>query len=180
MRSIDIGWKGHEYASKERCRVLIGEDEILINGQIRSRPTDIDLKINYAIRLTAAWETKAVRIAGSFDGKATDFDFQRNGTLWTNWDGQSLADALEPDISLTPLTNTLPLRRLNIAVGESREISVLYFDLEAGNVDLREQRYTRLSERQYRFETVPAGFSANIDVDENGFVLEYPGLFSRQ
>ena len=63
--------------------------------------------------------------------------------------------------------------------GESQEISVLYFDLEAGKVDLRKQRYTRLSERQYRFETVPAGFCATIDVDENGFVLEYPGLFSR-
>lgn len=172
-------WKGFQYASKEHCSVAIGADEILINGRIKSRPVDIDLDVSYSLRLTAAWETLAVRIAGRFENKAFDHDFQRADSVWKNWDGTQYSGGLEPDISFTPLTNTLPVRRLNMRVGESSEIEVLYFDLATRLVDVRKQRYTRLSDFQYRFETVPADFEAVIEVDEDGFVTQYPELFSR-
>lgn len=173
-------WNGHRYASKEHCTIDVAPDEILIRGQIRSRPADIDLRMSYLIVLTPTWETVRVRIAGSFDKKAIDYDFGRIGDIWTNWDGMQLSGrATDTDISLTPLTNTLPIRRLQLKAGERAGTDVLYFDLGERTVDIRQQRYTRLDARRYLFETVPNDFEATIEVDDEGFVLEYPGLFSR-
>lgn len=175
----NIIWKGYAYASKEHCSIAIGGNEILINGKIKSRPADLDLTVSYSLRLNTTWETQSVRIAGTFDNKAFDYDFQREGQTWTNWDGTELSGGLEPDISLTPLTNTLAIRRLKMQVGQSAEIAVLYFDLAERVVDIRSQRYTRIGDRQYRFETVPADFEAVIDVDDDNLVTQYPELFTR-
>ena len=44
---------------------------------------------------------------------------------------------------------------------------------------MSEQRYTRLDDRRYRFELTHGSFTRDITVDADGFVLDYPGLFSR-
>jgi len=42
------------------------------------------------------------------------------------------------------------------------------------------QAYTRLAERLYLFENLDgSGFRAELRVDEDGVVLDYPGLFRR-
>jgi hypothetical protein len=42
------------------------------------------------------------------------------------------------------------------------------------------QAYTRLAERLYLFENLDgSGFQAELAVDEDGIVLDYPGLFRR-
>ena len=41
------------------------------------------------------------------------------------------------------------------------------------------QRYTRIDNRVYRFESLDSDFTRDIQVDADGFVVEYPGLFSR-
>jgi hypothetical protein len=42
-----------------------------------------------------------------------------------------------------------------------------------------QQRYTRLAERRYRYESLESGFAAILDVDEDGLVLTYEGLWER-
>jgi hypothetical protein len=180
MPNFNLSWKGYEYASTEHCSVAILEHEILINGQIRSRPKDLDLRIAYGIVLNQSWETKNIRINGQFEKQLIDFDFRRSADGWTSWDGQQLEGGTEPDISFSPLTNTIPIRRLNLKAGESAEIDVLYFDLANNSVDVRKQRYTRLSADRYKFETVPKDFEAVIEVDDNSFVEDYPDLFIRR
>jgi uncharacterized protein len=41
------------------------------------------------------------------------------------------------------------------------------------------QRYTRLAERRYRFESRDSDFTADLPLDPDGLVLDYPGLFRR-
>jgi hypothetical protein len=41
------------------------------------------------------------------------------------------------------------------------------------------QRYTRLDEDLYLYESLDSDFTAELTVDARGYVLEYPGLFER-
>ncbi|MGE0313475.1 MAG: putative glycolipid-binding domain-containing protein [Lautropia sp.] len=42
------------------------------------------------------------------------------------------------------------------------------------------QAYTRLSERQYRFERLDgSGYQATLAIDDERIVIDHPGLFSR-
>ena len=105
---------------------------------------------------------------------------------WTDAAGQPLAalqGCIDVDFMLTPLTNTLPIRRLNFAPGESREITVVY--IAAPDLSIRpfRQRYTRLDDdagaRRYRYESLGSGFTAVLPVDGDGFVVEYPAIWRR-
>jgi hypothetical protein len=105
---------------------------------------------------------------------------------WAGPDGQAVAylEGCEyVDISETPFTNTLPIRRLGLAPGESAEIAVAYFD----GIELQPwpepQRYTCLEKGGggglYRFLSLDGGFTADLPVDADGLVHDYPELFER-
>ena len=88
--------------------------------------------------------------------------------------------AIDVDLAMTPFTNTLPIRRLGLAVGAAADIIVVYVTFPDLAVSAGPQRYTRLAERTYRFESLGGGFVRDIEVDEHGLVVTYPGLFRRE
>ena len=60
-----------------------------------------------------------------------------------------------------------------------RRIQVIYLDLLEQKITPVKQKYTRLSKTEYHYENVPNDFEAKIEVDELGFVVDYPSLFVR-
>lgn len=97
-----------------------------------------------------------------------------------NGDKPELRGAIDVDIAATPFTNTLPIRRLKLGAGQSAEIKTVYISLPELTVTSDPQRYTCLEEgRLYRFESLDVDFVRDIEVDADGFVVTYPGLFRR-
>lgn len=86
---------------------------------------------------------------------------------------------LDIDIQASPITNTLPIRRLGLKPGESSDLRLCYISVPDLAVTVAEQRYTALESRLFRFESLTSGFTADLPVDEDGVVLDYPGLFRR-
>jgi hypothetical protein len=103
---------------------------------------------------------------------------------WTDGDGGRLPQldgAIDVDVSITPFTNTLPIRRLELAKGDAREIAVVYVRAPQLSVELDHQRYICVEpRRRYRYEAVDATFAAELEVDDDGLVVTYPGLFRRR
>lgn len=82
------------------------------------------------------------------------------------------------DLGCTPFTNTLPIRHLRIEVGDAADVLVARVDEETLLITPERQRYTRLALDRWRYED-ETGFTADLDVDEHGLVVDYPGLFRR-
>jgi uncharacterized protein len=102
---------------------------------------------------------------------------------WRDGEGRALKQiegCIDIDIAATPFTNSLPIRRLELARGERRPIRVAYIaapELEPTRV---EQAYTCIEPgREYRYEGLFRKFAANLPVDEDGLVIDYPTLFRR-
>lgn len=92
----------------------------------------------------------------------------------------ALDGCLDIDIWPTPFTNTFPIRRRPMAVGERVEFRMAWVSAPALTVEPKPQAYTRLADRRYRFDMLDgSGFSADLPVDDEGLVLDYPGLFER-
>jgi hypothetical protein len=67
-----------------------------------------------------------------------------------------------------------------MAVGERRQFRMTWVSAPDLTVYPRPQAYTRLAERLYLFENLDgSGFRAELRVDEDGVVLDYPDLFRR-
>ena len=82
------------------------------------------------------------------------------------------------DLALTPATNTLPIRRLNLQVGSSESVVAAWVKFPDLTVQPLSQRYTRMTKDTYRYES-NTGFSAEIVVDDLGLVASYPGGWER-
>jgi hypothetical protein len=82
------------------------------------------------------------------------------------------------DLAVTPATNTLPIRRLNLQVGSGESVIAAWVKFPDLAVQPLSQRYTRLTKDTYRYES-NTGFSAEIVVDDLGLVTAYRGGWER-
>jgi hypothetical protein len=92
-------------------------------------------------------------------------------------DPDLLYGAFDVDLTGSPLTNTLPIRRLHLVkaeTGVAHRISVAWVLLPSLEVVQADQIYTPLGEGLVRFATET--FSADLVLDDDGFVADYPGL----
>jgi hypothetical protein len=107
---------------------------------------------------------------------------------WTDGSGNpisSLDGCFEVDISATPFTNTLAIRRMRLKTGETSALVAAYISIPEMKVRPSRQRYTCLNVGpngamyKYEDEGLFQGFTADLPVDCNGLVTDYPGLFRR-
>jgi len=94
-------------------------------------------------------------------------------------DPTRLVSAVDVDLGESPLTNTLPIRRLNLigSVGATSTITVAWVLVPSLQVVAGEQTYTVLAEDQVRYSS--GSFTADLTVDAQGYVTHYPGLAER-
>ncbi|MFB9234981.1 putative glycolipid-binding domain-containing protein [Plantactinospora siamensis] len=95
-------------------------------------------------------------------------------------DPDRLAEALDVDLGGAPLFNTLPVRRLGLldaAPDTERGLTVAWVLVPSLVVVPAEQVYTTLGGGRVRFASDT--FRADLDLDERGFVRDYPGLARR-
>lgn len=116
---------------------------------------------------------------GNLDAVLRTGGHQRMGLPGTEDPGR-LEAALDVDVSGSTLFNTLPIRRLDLLradPGTTRRITVAWVLLPSLEVIPAEQTYTALGDGRVRFQT--GTFTAEIDLDPDGFVRHYPGLADR-
>lgn len=141
-------------------------------------------KLHYRIWLNHQWQVTNFRIGHLPYGEEHKFyrdqkDCWSRGDFYGNDEGE-WTNCTDLDISCTPFTNTLPIRRLNLEIGQSADINVLFVQCPKLTVRTALQRYERLSEFEYQFTGLESQFTAVITVDANGFVTNYPNLFERK
>jgi uncharacterized protein len=149
-------------------------------GSVKATLEGNPLGASYVVETDAAWRTRRVRVEVNGSGS---LEILLDGAgHWRRASGAALPEldgCLDPDISMTPFTNTLAIRRLGSKVGEAADIKVAYILVPELSLRAAPQRYTHLSPRLWRFDGLDIDFTADITVDEDGFVDDYPGLFRR-
>jgi hypothetical protein len=163
--TTEYRWRGAERQSLE---VLLFRE-----GLARSEVRFGNEAWRYEIELDG-WSTRKVTIGPLVLVLEDDGQWTVDGAARPD-----LAEAVDVDIVLTPFTNTLPIRRLGLAVGERAEIVTAWVDVPSLEVVPDPQRYTRVARRVYRFDSLDSDFTRDIRVDVDGFVVDYPGLFER-
>ena len=79
------------------------------------------------------------------------------------------------DLGFSPLTNTLPILRDDLRRGgPARDYVMALVDVPSLAVERSEQRYEPIDSRTVRFRS--GDFEAVLELDEDGFVVRYPGL----
>jgi hypothetical protein len=178
----NILWTGREYYSLENCLINDGGNGAEITSTIIGSYEGKLYKVEYHIKTNAHWQTVFLEINSRHSNQVQKLQFEGDGR--GNWVqngkmAKQFNGCIDVDIAVTPFTNTLPIRRLQLQQGQSKEIQVIYCNLLDQEIKPVRQQYTRLSANEYNYQNIPNDFEANIQVDEAGLVVDYPSLFVR-
>jgi len=180
---IEVLWSQLLEQGLEHLILEQNDDDNEANGLAIGSIKGVTYRINYQITCDAGWNVQNVRVEDLLNEKEivlvksgnNDWVDESNKTL------KALNHCTDVDIMVTPFTNTLPIRRMNLALHESREISVIYVSIPDLSVSRLSQRYTYLSQEKdsdlYKYENLNSGFTSEITVDSNGLVTDYPDIF---
>lgn len=162
------------------------------NGaRFRSAVIDADpaapLRIAYSIETDTGWRVRKLAIHGIGSDERT-LELRADGAgRWTGASGEPLPDldgCIDVDLTATPATNTLPVRRLDLQPGESATIIAAWVQFPEMTIRPSPQRYTCLAryesgEGRYRYEGLESGFTVELPVDASGVVRDYGEIWRR-
>jgi uncharacterized protein len=172
----------------EHLHLVQSDDMILADGLIIgvAEEDGQPFRAHYTIQCDAGWRVRELRI-DMLDAANRRLDLTSDGA--GHWFGDSgeplpgLVGCFDVDISATPFTNTLPIRRLALPPNAAADINVVYISLPELTAAPGMQRYTCLASNangaRYRFESRAHNFTADLPIDAHGLVEDYPGLFRR-
>jgi uncharacterized protein len=174
----DIAWTALPWSSVEHVTIA-DEDAWTADGAMVAVVDGHAVRLTYRLQVDAAGATRALDLADAVGGATLTLRGDGHGRWW-DVDGAPVAEldgCIDVDISTTPLTNTLPVRRLRLASGESAEIQVACVDVPSLSVRPVAQSYRRVDERSYRYTS--GSFAADVVFDEHDLVTDYVGLWRR-
>jgi uncharacterized protein len=152
-------------------------------GTIVGIDNEAPLEVRYRIECDADWRTQTVSIEQRLGLQQSSLSLAVDtGGTWRDQGGrriENVAECLDVDLELTPITNSLPVNRLNLAIGQVQEIAVAWIRFPSLEIVRARQSYERLSDRTYLYRSLGSGFMAEIDVDEAGLTVRYEGIWER-
>ena len=175
-----IRWRSLEWPGYEHCEVHEGADGILVRSVLAGERGGHQYGAHYEIGLDPGWVFRGLRLEKT-DGEVLLLNADGRGH-WTDGEHRRLPEldgCIDIDLSGSPLTNTLPIRRAGLATGRPQRFRVAWIPLDTLKPVATEQIYTRLDDGSYRFESADGAFTADLSVDDAGLVINYPRLFER-
>ncbi|MBA3823222.1 MAG: putative glycolipid-binding domain-containing protein [Ktedonobacterales bacterium] len=164
--------------STERCVIATHGETLRFTGTVVHVADGHPSHTSYTVTLDPQWRTRAVDIhSAALQGeRSLHLTADGQGNWWRD-EAQypALDGCIDIDLGITPATNTLPIRRLGLHVGQSADVEAAWVRFPALTIERLPQRYTRLTADRYRYES--PDFAATLDVDEKGLVRAYEGLW---
>jgi uncharacterized protein len=155
----EVMWAPWEGPGLEHLRLVTSDDGVVANGLVISLEAGRPFRISYEIRCDGRWRVREVRVSTP-DSERPVIELLADGEGRWNGRGGEPVPELDGCIDVD-----IYVRVPELLVGPERQ---RYGCLE-----------TQTDGGLYRFEALPSGFTAELPVDAEGLVIDYPGLFRR-
>ena len=175
-------WRRTDIEGLERAELVIQPEGVSATSTVICLYAG-GFRLDHRWQLDSEWRAQSVTIERWNRQSRGTLRLERAGTGW-RVDGKlrpDLEGAEELDLSVTPLCNTFPIRRLIKSTAESLVLDTASIDGSALTVARSRQRYDRQGPRRFRYVDLglSSGFEADLVVDAAGLVVRYEHLFER-
>lgn len=140
--------------------------------------------LDYELETGAEFVTHVLRVKVEVGNETRRLELSREGEIWAA-NGEKIPEltgALDCDLGLCPLTNTMPILRHDLHTRPGRhDFLMAWVAVPELTVHPSRQTYTHLNKSsdgaQVRYES--GDFTSDLRVDRDGLVVEYPQLATR-
>ena len=137
-------------------------------------------RLDYAVVCDSEWRTLWARVNGWVGSAQVNQRVARNLAGEWRQNGQvcpAVQGCLDVDLAFTPITNLLPIRRLELAVGSSASVRAAWLRFPDFTLVPLDQVYSRESKDRYLYESGAGRFRATLEVDGEGLVHRYGNIW---
>jgi hypothetical protein len=141
--------------------------------------------VSYELDTADRFVTRRLTVTVETAQRTRSLDLRHDGRGGWTADGERLPgfeDAVDCDLGLCPLTNTMPVLRHGLHRGPGeRRFLMAWVSVPGLTVRPSRQTYTYLGPTGAgaRVRFASGTFRSDVEFDEDGYVLDYPGLATR-
>jgi hypothetical protein len=184
--TTDVLWSAWDGRGIEHLRLDAGPGAVRADSLIVSVAEGRPFRARYVLECDVAWRLRRARIE-VLDEPARILEVTIADGRWTDVSTGApieLDACVDIDIYPSPFTNTLPIRRLaDTPAGRPVRITAAWVHLPALTIHAAPQEYTLLerleSGARWLFRALDSNFTAELDVDAQGIVRDYPDIAKR-
>lgn len=175
---IEIQWRRLDQPAIERATIFAENRGWILAGIVDGTlENGASYQVRYTVRCAGDWTTREVVVDGHLGDAPIGMSLERDapsGTWTLNAEPQrQVKGCIDVDLGFSPITNTLPIRRLELAVRGRADVRAAWLRFPEMKLEPLEQSYRRLDASCYRYESDNGNFSANLKVDGRGIVVQY-------
>jgi len=181
MSNHTILWRRLDQPGHESARLSFQDDVWRLAGSAIFTYNRQPCRLDYVVVCDIAWQTQSGRVTGwvgpdTIEAKIA-VDSERR--WWLNDTEYSEAlGCTDLDLNFSPSTNLLPIRRLNLEIGQSAEVKAAWLRFPSFKIEPLDQIYSRIAEATYRYESAGGSFVAELAINAAGFVTTYPNIWT--
>lgn len=175
-----ILWQGFVLPGHEACRLFSQDSRWYLEGTAVFSHEKQPCRLDYQVICDDAWRTLSARIEGWLGNAIVDIQIKTDpGQHWwlNGVEQPDVKGCIDIDLNFSPSTNLLPIRRMNLTIGETADVKAAWLRFPSFRLELLPQQYHRLEETTYRYESAGGQFVSDLKVNKSGFVVEYPGIW---
>ena len=175
-----IMWKRLDMSGHEAAAITQQRNRWNLSGVALFVYDSQPCRLDYEIECDGNWGTRDVSVRGQVGALPVSLVLSRSsdGSWCANDLPQpALHGCVDIDLGFSPSTNLLPIRRMRLAVGDHASMRAAWVRFPDFALEVLDQTYARVSESTYHYESAGGAFSADLTIDPDGFVIDYPGLW---
>lgn len=173
-------WRRLDTAGHECGRVYGDDDGWYLDGVAIFSHEGQPVRLEYLVECNVDWETTAVHIDGWVGDEMIEIEIEATQDgVWTinGTEVEVVEGCKDIDLNFSPITNTLPICRLDLKVGESQKVRAAWLRFPSFDLVPLDQTYTRINADAIKYES-STGFTAELKINEIGLVIDYPNLWT--
>jgi uncharacterized protein len=178
-----ILWRGIQLPGHEACRLFSQGAEWHLEGTAVFSHAHQPCRLSYLVVCEEKWNTMKAWVSGWVAETAVDIDLvvdREHRWRMNGIEHPTVTGCIDVDLNFSPSTNLLPIRRLNLAVGQEALVEVAWLKFPSFELEPLSQSYSRVDESTYRYESGGGQFTADLKVDRVGFVRNYPAIWQAE
>lgn len=176
-----VAWAKEDPFGVEFAEVTILAESMEATG-VAVGTDPVPYRLDYTLETAGGFITSRLVVTARGEGIRNELDLRRapSGEWRANVDLPDLREALDCDLGLSPLTNSMPVLRHGLLEGgDAFDFLMAWVSVPDLTVYAAPQRYTALGDRVVRYESSGGDFSSELTFDEEGLVVDYPQLARR-
>lgn len=180
MTGQSVLWRRLDQPGHESARLFFQPPYWHLTGTAVFAHNEQPCRLDYLVVCHSRWQTLSGKVAGWVGSETVEIELSVDSARrwWLNGrECPAVAGCIDLDLNFSPSTNLLPIRRLDLPVGQGAGVRAAWLRFPSFTLEPLEQIYRRTDVATYRYESAGGRFAVELQVNAAGLVTRYENFW---